>query len=170
MTNQMRSTEPDCFCGLCPECRRALSREERRWATAEFNRLIPDRLPRSPFVTTLLEQIAEPPQPTPPKPEKTRDAAKGADGAAEGPRHSATAPRRRAKGAPKLEGDYRQRRRAGRIMLDGHWVHPSPKVVHGTATAVRGWGCYCEPCREYNRLNSQDKRARQNKRREADGA
>lgn len=43
----------------------------------------------------------------------------------------------------------RARRRAERVMVDGHWVHPN--APHGTPSAFKNFGCWCDLCRAAKR-------------------
>jgi hypothetical protein len=61
---------------------------------------------------------------------------------------------------------YRHTRRLDRTLVDGHWFHPLPTLVHGTANAAIGYGCCCVECRGYTRADSA---ARRKKKREARG-
>lgn len=140
----------DCFCGVCPGCRRSLKVERRTSAP-------PKEL--SPLVVQIMQER------TRPRPKESLFAQPDQPDKPKGPRYSHRNPNKLSteelyEERKKRRAETKKQNRAERELIDGVLVHPY--APHGTSNGYNWYGCKCRPCKDSQ--NRHGAASRENKR------
>lgn len=140
----------ECYCGVCPGCRRSLKVERRTSApVAALSPLVLEIMsertrPRPPEASLFAQ-----PDDAPPKPKAKRRSHHNPDGLSKAELNE----RRKKKRAETKEAN-----RAERELIDGVLVHPY--APHGTAHGYNWFGCKCRPCKDSQNRHGKTSRDR----------